>query len=73
MESTVGLSTARTPTFPRAMDEEPVQSADNPRDDGTVAEVWYRQRERWLPADDTERLFGPKWRIHEIIARKLVQ
>ena len=50
-----------------AVDEEPVGSVENPRDDGTVADVWYRRREKWLPADDTEVLFGPKWRIHEII------
>ena len=53
-----------------AMDTEVGGSRENPRDDGTVAEVWYRQRERWLPADDIERLFGPKWRIHEIVVRK---
>ena len=40
------------------VDEEPVGSVENPKDDGTVAEVWYRRREKWLPADDTEALFG---------------
>ncbi len=53
------------------VDTEVGGSRENPRDDGTVSEVWYRQRERWLPDDDTERLFGPKWRIHEIVVRKL--
>jgi hypothetical protein len=55
-----------------AMEEEPVQSVEKPKDDGSIAEVWYRRREKWLPADDTETLFGPKWRIHEIVVRKLI-
>jgi hypothetical protein len=51
------------------VDEEAVQSVEHPGDDGNVAEVWYRQREKWLPAEDTEALFGPKLRIHEIVCR----
>jgi hypothetical protein len=52
-------------------DEEAFQSVEHPGEDGAVAEVWYRQRERWLPAEDTEALFGPKLRIREIVCRSL--
>ncbi|MBT3273383.1 MAG: hypothetical protein HN368_09525, partial [Spirochaetales bacterium] len=52
-----------------AMDEKAFQAVEHPGEDGTVAEVWYRQREKWLPAKDTEALYGPKLRIHEIVSR----
>ena len=57
------------PEYLPAMEEEAFQSAEHPAEDGTVSEVWYRKREKWLPVDDTEALYGPKLRIHEVVLR----
>ena len=32
--------------------------------------MWHTEREKWLPAEDTEELYGPKLRLHKIVAWK---
>ena len=51
------------------IDEEAIQSVEHPGADGNISEVWYRRREKWIPLEDTEFLYGPKLRIHEIVCR----